>query len=90
MGSVVLPHLPSGWHVDQAILSGLSHSLAGAQPTAHRITLLTATTEEDRLVVIRFGRDHDSVGDKNHSCIPLTQELTPGRTACGKTRCSTR
>ncbi|KAI7774830.1 mitosis protein dim1 [Diaporthe eres] len=37
MGSVVLPHLPSGWHVDQAILS-----------------------EEDRLVVIRFGRDHDS------------------------------
>lgn len=36
MGSVVLPHLPSGWHVDQAILS-----------------------EEDRLVVIRFGRDWD-------------------------------
>jgi hypothetical protein len=37
MGSVVLPHLPSGWHVDQAILS-----------------------EEDRLVVIRFGRDWDA------------------------------
>lgn len=36
MGSVVLPHLESGWHVDQAILS-----------------------EEERLVVIRFGRDHD-------------------------------
>lgn len=36
MGSIVLPHLPSGWHVDQAILS-----------------------EEDRLVVIRFGRDGD-------------------------------
>ncbi|KAG2014812.1 hypothetical protein GB937_006270 [Aspergillus fischeri] len=36
MGSVVLPHLRSAWHVDQAILS-----------------------EEDRLVVIRFGRDHD-------------------------------
>ena len=36
MGSVVLPHLRTGWHVDQAILS-----------------------EEDRLVVIRFGRDHD-------------------------------
>jgi hypothetical protein len=34
MGSVVLPHLRSGWHVDQAILS-----------------------EEERLVVIRFGRD---------------------------------
>lgn len=36
MGSVFLPHLHTGWHVDQAILS-----------------------EEDRLVVIRFGRDHD-------------------------------
>jgi U5 snRNP protein, DIM1 family len=34
MGSIVLPHLRSGWHVDQAILS-----------------------EEDRLVVIRFGKD---------------------------------
>ncbi|KAF3387480.1 Mitosis protein dim1 [Penicillium rolfsii] len=36
MGSIVLPHLRSAWHVDQAILS-----------------------EEERLVVIRFGRDHD-------------------------------
>ena len=36
MGSVVIPHLVSGWHVDQAILS-----------------------EEERLVVIRFGRDWD-------------------------------
>lgn len=36
MGSVVIPHLNSGWHVDQAILS-----------------------EEERLVVIRFGRDWD-------------------------------
>jgi U5 snRNP protein, DIM1 family len=36
MGSVVLPHLNTGWHVDQAILS-----------------------EEERLVVIRFGRDWD-------------------------------
>lgn len=36
MGSVVLPHLTTGWHVDQAIL-----------------------TEEERLVVIRFGRDWD-------------------------------
>lgn len=34
MGSIVLPHLQSGWHVDQAILS-----------------------EEERLVVIRFGKD---------------------------------
>ena len=36
MGSVVLPHLITGWHVDQAIMS-----------------------EEERLVVIRFGRDWD-------------------------------
>lgn len=36
MGSVFLPHLNTGWHVDQAILS-----------------------EEDRVVVIRFGRDTD-------------------------------
>ncbi|KAF3218070.1 U4/U6-U5 snRNP complex subunit dib1 [Orbilia oligospora] len=36
MGSVVLPHLKSGWHVDQAIMS-----------------------EEERLVVIRFGKDAD-------------------------------
>ena len=36
MGSIVLPHLRTAWHVDQAILS-----------------------EEERLVVIRFGRDHD-------------------------------
>ena len=36
MGSVALPHLTTGWHVDQAILS-----------------------EEERLVVIRFGRDWD-------------------------------
>ncbi|KAL8692218.1 MAG: hypothetical protein Q9218_002718 [Villophora microphyllina] len=36
MGSVVLPHLTTGWHVDQAIL-----------------------TEEERLVIIRFGRDWD-------------------------------
>ncbi|CAI7609896.1 unnamed protein product [Penicillium discolor] len=36
MGSIVIPHLQTAWHVDQAILS-----------------------EEERLVVIRFGRDHD-------------------------------
>lgn len=36
MGSVFLPHLHTGWHVDQAILS-----------------------EDDRLVVIRFGRDYE-------------------------------
>lgn len=34
MGSIFLPHLVSGWHVDQAILS-----------------------EDDKLVVIRFGSD---------------------------------
>ena len=37
MGSVVLPHLVTGWHVDQAIMQ-----------------------EEERLVVIRFGRDWDA------------------------------
>lgn len=36
MGSVVLPHLVTAWHVDQAIMS-----------------------EDERLVVIRFGRDWD-------------------------------
>lgn len=34
--SYFLPHLPSGWHVDQAILS-----------------------EDDRVVVLRFGSDGD-------------------------------
>ena len=34
MGSVALPHLTTGWHVDQAILS-----------------------EDERVVIIRFGRD---------------------------------
>lgn len=34
--SYFLVHLPTGWHVDQAILS-----------------------EEDRVVVLRFGHDHD-------------------------------
>ncbi len=37
MGSVVLPHLVTAWHVDQAIMS-----------------------EDERLVVIRFGRDWDA------------------------------
>ncbi|KAJ9479156.1 Spliceosomal protein DIB1, partial [Pseudozyma hubeiensis] len=36
--SYFLPHLPTGWHVDQAILS-----------------------EEDRVVILRFGRDTDPV-----------------------------
>lgn len=35
--SYFLPHLPSGWHVDEAIKS-----------------------EEDRVVVLRFGHDWDS------------------------------
>ena len=35
--SYFLPHLPSGWHVDEAIKS-----------------------EEDRIVVLRFGHDWDS------------------------------
>lgn len=36
MSSIFLPHLRTGWHVDQAILS-----------------------EDDRLVIIRFGKDYD-------------------------------
>ncbi|KAH3686800.1 hypothetical protein WICPIJ_002222 [Wickerhamomyces pijperi] len=51
MGSVFLPHLNSGWHVDQAILS-----------------------EDERLVVIRFGRDWDK------DCMlmdELLYEITP-------------
>ncbi|RVD84149.1 uncharacterized protein DFL_005914 [Arthrobotrys flagrans] len=36
MGSILIPHLKTGWHVDQAIMS-----------------------EEERLVVIRFGKDGD-------------------------------
>jgi hypothetical protein len=47
MGSIVLPHLRSAWHVDQAILS-----------------------EEERLVVIRFGRDHDRDCKSPQSCPP--------------------
>ncbi|EWC45370.1 mitosis protein dim1 [Drechslerella stenobrocha 248] len=46
MGSIVLPHLSSGWHVDQAIMS-----------------------EEDRLVVIRFGRDGET------ECIAMDEIL---------------
>jgi DIM1 family U5 snRNP protein len=34
--SYLLPHLHTGWHVDQAVMS-----------------------EDDRVVVIRFGRDYD-------------------------------
>ncbi|KAL7928520.1 4A/4B type thioredoxin-like protein [Trichoderma chlorosporum] len=57
MGSVVLPHLNSGWHVDQAILSGSSFTLPLL--IIFRDSVLTCSIEEDRLVVIRFGRDHD-------------------------------
>ncbi|CDK29974.1 unnamed protein product [Kuraishia capsulata CBS 1993] len=46
MGSVFLPHLKTGWHVDQAILS-----------------------EDDRLVVIRFGRDSD------RDCMIMDEQL---------------
>lgn len=44
--SYFLSHLPSGWHVDQAILS-----------------------EEDRVVVIRFGHDHDD------TCMKMDETL---------------
>jgi DIM1 family U5 snRNP protein len=54
MGSVVLPHLNTGWHVDQAILSGKPNP-----SSTPRKLELTFAPEEDRLVVIRFGRDWD-------------------------------
>jgi hypothetical protein len=44
--SYFLVHLPSGWHVDQAILA-----------------------EEDRVVCIRFGQDHDS------TCMKMDETL---------------
>ncbi|ORY46426.1 putative thioredoxin-like protein 4A, partial [Rhizoclosmatium globosum] len=44
--SYFLPHLPSGWHVDQAIRS-----------------------EEDRVVVIRFGHDWDP------TCVQMDEVL---------------
>jgi thiol-disulfide isomerase/thioredoxin len=44
--SYFLPHLPSGWHVDEAIKS-----------------------EEDRVVVIRFGHDWD------HQCMTMDETL---------------
>jgi DIM1 family U5 snRNP protein len=64
MGSIVLPHLRTAWHVDQAILS-----------------------EEERLVVIRFGRDHDpdcksplsaSAPDRKNKEHSLTRPLHAG------------
>ncbi|OLN87609.1 Mitosis protein dim1-like protein 2 [Colletotrichum chlorophyti] len=58
MGSVVLPHLNSGWHVDQAILSGRVIFLV-LNLCRTVFNLLTLRTEEDRLVVIGFRRDQD-------------------------------
>ncbi|CCC67685.1 hypothetical protein NCAS_0A11270 [Naumovozyma castellii] len=46
MGSIFLPHLHTGWHVDQAIV-----------------------TEEERLVVIRFGHDY------NRDCMLMDEML---------------
>jgi DIM1 family U5 snRNP protein len=48
----LLPHLHSGWHVDQAILS-----------------------EDARLVVIRFGRDHDPTCMRMDETLAETAEL---------------
>ena len=59
MGSAVLPHLRTGWHVDQAIMS-----------------------EEERLVVIRFGRDHNTdcrPGKELCSDLRLVERLTHAR-----------
>lgn len=56
MGSVVLPHLPTAWHVDQAILSEEERY---ALPKPFSFELCLHTNSSFRLVVIRFGRDHD-------------------------------
>ncbi|TKY85758.1 hypothetical protein EX895_005298 [Sporisorium graminicola] len=53
--SYFLPHLPTGWHVDQAILS-----------------------EEDRVVIIRFGHDTDPV------CMEMDETLYKISTAVQK------
>jgi DIM1 family U5 snRNP protein len=53
MGSVVLPHLSTGWHVDQSIL-----------------------TEEERLVVIRFGRDWDPDCKSQSLIHPLSPSIS--------------
>ncbi|KAK9432119.1 4A/4B type thioredoxin-like protein [Lipomyces doorenjongii] len=54
MGSVFLPHLKTGWHVDQAIMTGAVNFYS------HWWLILTFMhPEEERLVVIRFGRDWD-------------------------------
>ncbi|KAG4304517.1 hypothetical protein PORY_002227 [Pneumocystis oryctolagi] len=49
--SYFLPHLRTGWHVDQAILSGTKGFFF--------LLLFIFAIEEERLVVIRFGRDGD-------------------------------
>lgn len=75
--SYLLPHLNSGWAVDQAILS-----------------------EEDRLVVIRFGHDYDPVcmqmdevqhGPQSLSFLLLLAHCIASHSsaaACKKNRCS--
>ena len=57
MGSVVLPHLVTGWHVgmsffDSMMVYPLRLRLEPAPDQA-------IMSEEERLVVIRFGRDYD-------------------------------
>jgi DIM1 family U5 snRNP protein len=62
MGSAVLTHLQSGWHVDQAIVC--PHSL--------RIVKLLSSlqlNEDTRVVVMRFGRDSDP------DCIAMDEHL---------------
>jgi len=56
MGSVVLPHLVTGWHVDQAIVS---YQFSSPQRMTQANIYGTQMSEEERLVIIRFGRDWD-------------------------------
>ena len=63
MGSVILQHLPSAWHVDQAIvrspslLNSTAHAMSDA--TLHYAQINTPQLrEEARIVCLRFGADY--------------------------------
>ena len=54
MGSVVLPHLVTGWHVGMSFPAQDDGSFTETGTSDQAIM-----SEEERLVVIRFGRDYD-------------------------------
>ena len=55
MGSVVLPHLVTGWHVGRPSALPSYGALADSCTASDQAIM----SEEERLVVIRFGRDYD-------------------------------